>query len=159
MHQNCFLKDNRKLPEPYNLESFLIYPDTSDSPYLGVRFPLCSVYLWQLLLCLWLFWLVIDGGWVLGGGRSGGDPRGAETGGWGSVLFWGGLSEPGDPDPRPGFGEGFWATGEGLLDTGEGLRSCRCCLSFSASWASRAYKRAIRNSNLVYLVLVHFPKL
>lgn len=39
----------------------------------------------------------------------------------------------GDPDPRPGVGEGFWATGEGLLDTGEGLRSCRRCLSFSAS--------------------------
>lgn len=39
----------------------------------------------------------------------------------------------GDPDPRPRVGEGFWATGEGLLDTGEGLRSCRRCLSFSAS--------------------------
>lgn len=39
----------------------------------------------------------------------------------------------GDPDPRPGVGEGFWVTGEGLLDTGEGLCSCKCCLSFSNS--------------------------
>ncbi len=77
-------------------------------------------------------WLLMeDESWGVEGVE--GTPGGLRQGDGVPFCSEGACPSHGDPDPRPGFGEGFWATGEGLLDTGEGLRSCRCCLSFSAS--------------------------